>query len=248
MIFSRMWVAKGKRLKDDGRQVGKATFGGGYVILDDNKRKKVAENSGEEAIYGGWRGVMIAIVILLLVGGLFVWERNKRHVEALAFSGCKGTIGIQPGQCAPNFTSPVLQNGEEGKQVSLSEYGKKPLFLYFFSKNCGICIEDFPKIKELQARYRGKINFLYIDAMYEKSNIKELQSLFTSPHPVTGQPLQLDPVILGDKKVTESIYPVFGTPVLYFIDATGHIVRTVPGLDRQLEAHLEEILDTHPSS
>ncbi|WP_149454458.1 TlpA family protein disulfide reductase [Pasteuria penetrans] len=191
-------------------------------------------------------GALIAIGILLAISMVFIWKNWKTSIVMLAHPNCKGTRGVQPGQCAPNFVLPILKDGQEGDRVSLSTYMGKPTVLYFFHTPCGVCLNHLPVVKELQARYQDRINFLYMDGFHMEGGMGELQDFLNRPHPATGQPLSLSPVFLGDENVF-SDYRVLGTPMVYFIGKSGHVIHVSRGADLDMETRLKKMLADLPS-
>lgn len=194
---------------------------------------------------------LVAIGLLLVVGGIFLWENATQPALTPASPECKKAIGTGEGKCAPNFTLPLLQNGQKGEKVSLSNYMGKPSVLVFFGTTCGPCMNLLPVLKDMQAQYKDQINFLYIDMLHEEISIEKAQEALNNQSSPTS------PVLITDKDM-RSLYPIIGKPTTLFLDPTGRIVHKEVGdmnasLNKNdamlhLEKELKELLEASPSS
>lgn len=167
----------------------------------------------------------MVVIGLLILSGFIFWITNKDSIPPTsAFPDCKRPVGPQIGKCAPNFTLPVLQGGQEGKKVSLSEYMGKPTLLYFFSTSCSPCISQLPEMMEIQSFYGDQVNFLYVNLFQEEMDIQSVKDFLDKIHKKTGQSLSsLSPILLGDKEMTLGLYQVIAKPIMFFMNAKGLI-------------------------
>lgn len=117
------------------------------------------------------------LFVLLRMGG---WENWRKKGGVPAVVGCKGIMDVEEtGQCVPNFIRPTLRNGRVGEYISLSEYiAGKPTVLFFLELSLDFVVgkpisdhdqkglrnlrEELRVVGELQDRYRGRVNSLYI--------------------------------------------------------------------------------------
>lgn len=122
---------------------------------------------------------------------------------------------LKPGMPAPEFTL----KDEKGRQVSLSQFKGKTVFLDFWGVNCGPCMYDIKnEIPALHERYKNK-NVVFINICVDSKEPVWKASLKT---------LKLDGVNLiaegWNKHPTVKAYNVTGIPHYFLIDANGNLV------------------------
>ncbi|RTQ53708.1 TlpA family protein disulfide reductase [Hymenobacter gummosus] len=85
---------------------------------------------------------------------------NRDSVAARAVRNAYAKrLALAPGNAAPAFT---LQD-ETGKQVALSSFRGKVVYLDFWASWCGPCLAEVPAAKELKQKFAGRdVVFLYV--------------------------------------------------------------------------------------
>ncbi|WP_149454454.1 peroxiredoxin family protein [Pasteuria penetrans] len=198
-----------------------------------------------------WIQMIIMAGVLLLVVGACLWNNRGRSGVRAAVPTCGGTVGIRKGQCAPDFSLPVLQKGQSGRKVSLSEFLDKPTVLYFFRTNCAECVDHMPVMEQIQNRYQDRINFLYMDLSNREPNgVEGVQEFLSKSHPATGQPMSIHPVLLGDRNQSIIYDIALMVPALCLIDTNGHIVdaSTQVGNEVDIENRLQGLIAVSSTS
>jgi peroxiredoxin len=135
----------------------------------------------------------------------------------------KGTI-------APDWK---LKMYEQEKTIALSELKGNVVLLYFWIKNCGVCIESVPFINGLHKKLKNK-NFKI--AGVNAYDAKEDVGLFYAKYGIRF------PVLLNGKSVAES-YGVNGFPTVFVMDKEGKIIYAIAGLDGSAKAEIEKVID-----
>jgi len=139
-------------------------------------------------------------------------------------------IGNMVGDRAPEFTLKDLN----GKEVSLSSYKGKPVFLNFWASWCPYCKKERKELDALYNAYKDK-DLVIISISLDKSENK-LRS-FMEGHPAAY-------IVLTDTK-TESaaVYGVRGFPTTFLLDRDGVIKYKAPGFREWSSSDSREIID-----
>jgi peroxiredoxin len=146
------------------------------------------------------------IIFFLVVGSLASWFVYREVTRV----GTPGVINI--GQQAPDFTV----KGEDGREIKLSDYRGKLVFLNFWATWCGPCIEEMPAMEKLKNTFKDrKFQMLAISVDTNWDVIKK----FYAEHNLTI-PAGLDP---GHQ--VSGLYKVFKFPETFLIDGNGYVVR-----------------------
>lgn len=127
---------------------------------------------------------------------------------------------------APDFTLKDLN----GRDVRLSQYRGKPVFLVFGATWCPQCREEIPEIKNIYSRYGPQgLVVLYIDVMESQSKVAAFVKKRSIPYPA----------LLDTQGTVLDRYGIRGVPVKILIDRSGRIIcwncRSLPALlEKQL--------------
>lgn len=168
-------------------------------------------------------------VILILIGvaiiGTMIYtlvlsdqqQGQSTYQKAL----CEGTVGIQPGNCAPNFTVKSLT----GEAKELYQTNEKPTYINFWATWCGPCQNEMPMIQKMYQKYKDDINFVVINATMS-DDLEDVRG-FIVDYKLT-MPIYLDQPKQGEKEIT-SQYKLRGVPTQVLIDADGKILHYRPG-------------------
>jgi len=126
----------------------------------------------------------------------------------------------------------------DGKNVALSDFRGKVVFVDFFATWCPPCRQSIPAVESLYNKYKDNPNvvFLGINVGEDEQKVKD----FIKESGITYK------VLLGDKNVMAS-YKIRSIPSFFVIDARGNIsnkhVGYMPGLETQWDQDIKILLE-----
>lgn len=189
--------------------------------------RAVLEGSGQSA-------VLFAACCLLSF--LFLFKRNKHLLFAATFllagtltvsligtqnkqeekpaAAMSSSSGLKRGQTPPPFTLPSL----DGKQVSLSQYKGKVVFLNFWASWCPPCQAEMPEMERFNKKHKGK-DAVILAVNLTSDDTKDAARAFAKKHDVTF------PVLLDEQGKVSGRYHAFTLPTTYIIDKKGKVVQ-----------------------
>ncbi|MGL4986164.1 MAG: TlpA family protein disulfide reductase [Treponemataceae bacterium] len=149
----------------------------------------------------------------------------------ISISSFAQTVGLKVGNIAPNFTLDTL----EGKEVKLSDYRGRPVFLNFWATWCPPCVREMPDMQKIHTKYQDKLTMLGLNS---GENKKEVQAF------ITKNKLSF-PIILDPQGKISMQYNVQAIPTTYIIDKKGIIVEKKIGAmtEKQMEALVSKIIE-----
>ena len=189
--------------------------------------------------------IILAIAVLVVVGLSVFFISNMPGNNNVAGSPAAGnpgetnTTGEKPnlppghvdvsaivaGELAPDFTLTNM----EGKEVKLSDYKGKLVYLNFWATWCGYCDEEMPDLQALNAE-NDDLVVLAVNVREDKDTVQAYLEKGGYDFPVL---LDLEGEIAGT-------YLVSGMPTTYFINSKGVLLDRYPGMmDKD---QMEEIL------
>lgn len=122
------------------------------------------------------------------------------------------------GEAAPTFTSYDLQ----GKKVSLSDFGSRPVLLTFWATWCTVCKDELPALQALEQRYSSS-GFKVLAVNYRETSIERMRQYLAGVN-VTLQSA-IDP-----RATIASAYGVdVGLPVNVLVDRAGRVAQIMIG-------------------
>ena len=128
---------------------------------------------------------------------------------------------------APDFVLEDL----EGKEVKLSDYKGKVVFLVFSTTWCRYCRAEIPHLKKMYSQYKEKgLEVINIDIQESKEKVSSFAAKHELPYKV---------LLDEDGEVARS-YDVKGVPTQILIDGNGEILSRD---SRSVETLLESLLD-----
>ncbi len=130
-------------------------------------------------------------------------------------------VGVFPGDKAYDFT---LED-REGKEVSLSDYKGKVVFVNFWASWCPPCIAEMPYIQNIYEKYKDSD-----DAAVLTINITQAEKNgVTDANEYIDEKNYTFPVLLDTKGEISVMYRVANIPTTYIIDKEGIIYNYVVG-------------------
>ncbi|MDR1903798.1 MAG: TlpA family protein disulfide reductase [Treponema sp.] len=110
-----------------------------------------------------------------------------------------------------DFTLPLL----DGKNVKLSSFKGKVVFLNFWATWCPPCRNEMPSMEVLYQRYRNKgLEFLAVDVMEGKEEVSSFMKDFSLSFPAA----------LDSSGNVSGLYGIRGIPTTFIIDRQGMII------------------------
>lgn len=147
------------------------------------------------------------IVFFLLVGsvaGYFVYKEMTRV-------GRPGVVNV--GEVAPDFS--IKDQG--GKEIKLSDYRGKVVFLNFWATWCGPCVEEMPEMEIMHKKFQHPRKFQML-AISVDNDWKEVNE-FYKEHNLTL------PAFLDPGRQVAGLYKVNKYPETFIIDPNGYVVK-----------------------
>jgi peroxiredoxin len=139
---------------------------------------------------------------------------------------------VVAGDKAPDFTLTT----DDGRAVSVSNFGGKLLVLNFWASWCAPCVEETPSLSEFASQFRDKgVVVLGVSVDHDGSAYQKFLQRFR-PQFLTAR----------DLKIHED-YGTYIYPETYFIDSSGRVLRKldVAGInftDPQLVSYVNSLL------
>ncbi|HVN91813.1 MAG TPA: TlpA disulfide reductase family protein [Candidatus Binataceae bacterium] len=155
---------------------------------------------------------IIAGISLVVAIGLIFGSASFRGVGDLGSGGGSGGVGLAAGKEAPNFTLQDLN----GKNVALSSFRGKVIFLNLWATWCPPCRSEMPSIQSLYKTFAKDKDFVTL-TVSEDSDV--------SKPPAYIKKNKFDfPVLLDPRNVVGEAYDVSGLPESFVIGRDGRIV------------------------
>jgi cytochrome c biogenesis protein CcmG, thiol:disulfide interchange protein DsbE len=136
---------------------------------------------------------------------------------------------VVAGDTAPEFTI----TADNGRTVTVPNFGGKLLVLNFWATWCPPCVEETPSLSQFAARYAGKgVVVLGISVDKDAQAYKRFLQRF-NPAFLTAR----------DSKIHED-YGTFMYPETYFIDAQGKVLKKLPEPADWMNPQLTQYVDS----
>jgi thiol-disulfide isomerase/thioredoxin len=176
-----------------------------------------------------WALALPVVVVLIATAAGVAIVIGDRSANAVWVGAGHARVG----EAAPNFTSYDLQ----GKKVSLSDFGSRPVLLTFWATWCTVCKDELPGLQELELRYSATgLKVLAVDYR-ETSNDRMRQYLASIS--VTLQSA-IDP-----QGAIATAYGVdVGLPVNVLVDSSGRVAKVMIGemSNAAIEAAVKQVI------
>jgi cytochrome c biogenesis protein CcmG/thiol:disulfide interchange protein DsbE len=160
--------------------------------------------------------VLAVTAALVMVGAYMV---NKPSAAQAGVSAVDVTAGSGPapkvGAPAQDFTATTA----DGKQVSLSSYKGKAVWLTFGASWCAACVAEAPDIQAASEKFKASVVVLGVFINEDSSTVRDYAARVGLTFPIVADP---DSKIAGE-------YRVYGIPAHFFIDKAGILRATKTG-------------------
>ena len=162
-----------------------------------------------------WKPILFFLVVGSLAAYVVIHQTRQ---------GDGGVIRI--GQMAPDFSSKDAQ----GKDVSLSDYRGKLVFLNFWASWCEPCEKEMPDLEKLHNQFKDrKFQMLTVSVDADA----DAAAKFYKQHNLT-MPWFSDPGRTIADKYKVNVYPE-----TFLIDRNGHIIRHFWAVNAQILSQME---------
>ncbi|MCY0864784.1 MAG: redoxin domain-containing protein [Sulfobacillus sp.] len=165
---------------------------------------------------GGTRQVLTMVVLAgaLVYAGYLIGHRVRTATEktppvATAAASTTSTVGVAPGDIAPNFTLTT----STGQTVTLSQLRGHPVWLNFWATWCPYCNKEIPIVEQEAVTHQGQLDVVGVDVEESASKV----NTFMTAHHMTY------PVVLDSQGAVSASYGVTGLPTSVFIRPDGRV-------------------------
>lgn len=157
---------------------------------------------------------LLSLVVLMACGE----EETKKTQAPQQFPKQQQQTPVQQiavGKEAPDFTLQSM----DGKEVKLSDYKGKKVYLKFWASWCGPCKKSMPELMELAAKPDRDFEILSVIA----PGIQGEKTVEQFPQWFQEQGYKDIPVLYDTKATTFQAYQIRSIPTEYLIDSQGKI-------------------------
>jgi thiol-disulfide isomerase/thioredoxin len=156
-------------------------------------------------------------------------------VLALSFTGIAAAgaqdMGIKVGMAAPAAAVESL----DGAPVDLGKlYGEKPVVLEFWATWCPLCKKLEPAMKDVHAKYAGKVTFVSVGVPANQS--AEKQKAYVEKQQLGGQ------FVFDKDGAAMKAFAVPHTSYIVVVDRTGKVVYTGVGAEQDVDAAVRKAM------
>jgi cytochrome c biogenesis protein CcmG, thiol:disulfide interchange protein DsbE len=151
---------------------------------------------------------VVGLVVAMSIAAVVLFGHGSAPASSAGSDAASGVGFSRLDMAAPTFDLPLLQ----GKgRVTLSKLSGRPIVMNLWASFCDICKEESPAVAEVSRLAGGKVSFLGVDTLDERTAAIK----FADQHRLSF-PMVFDPTgIVADK------YHVPGLPYTFFISETG---------------------------
>jgi thiol-disulfide isomerase/thioredoxin len=168
--------------------------------------------------------VLIIVATVLALIGLTIWADRATRVQSTGKSVPMVDIAGKP---EPDLKLKDL----DGKDVSLSDYRGKVVFLNFWATWCDPCRVEIPWLIDMQAKYASRGFTVIGVAMDDEGKSAVAPFIAKERFDVNGQQLPMGyPILLGTDEAADKFGGILGYPTSFLISRDGKIVAKFQGL------------------
>jgi len=171
-------------------------------------------NKGEKMKKVMFAGLSLLSLVVLMACG----EEETKKTQAPQQPKQQQQTTVQQiavGKEAPDFTLQSM----DGKEVKLSDYKGKKVYLKFWASWCGPCKKSMPELMELAAKPDRDFEILSVIA----PGIQGEKTVEQFPQWFQDQGYKDIPVLYDTKATTFQAYQIRSIPTEYLIDSQGKI-------------------------
>ncbi len=150
----------------------------------------------------------------------------------MAYKIYQTKLAMSEGKAAPNFTLPDLTS----KNISLSDFKGKTVYMEFTGTWCGPCRKEIPFIKELQKKCKSNPNIQFLTVWLEYST-PEMWMKYVQSSGLEGVHVYSKDQFSGE---VPKLYRISGVPAFMIIDKNGNV--SMPSAKRPSEDGVYEEL------
>lgn len=154
------------------------------------------------------RWLVLFVAILIVGGGWLWWSRPPAAAATVAQQG----PGV--GRAAPDFTLPLLEDGEG--DFRLSEHQGKPLVVNFWATWCGPCQRELPVLQKAATHFGDSVVFVGVNQEEATDTVERFVRNYGLTYAI---PMDTHGEVAAQ-------YNVRGLPTTLFIDRNG-VIRSV---------------------
>lgn len=173
---------------------------------------------------------LLSLVVLMACG-----QEETKKTQAAQQPKQQTTVQqIAVGKDAPDFTLQSM----DGKEVKLSDFKGKKVYLKFWASWCGPCKKSMPELMELAAKPDRDFEILTVIA----PGIQGEKTVEQFPQWFQEQGYKDIPVLYDTKATTFQAYQIRSIPTEYLIDSQGRLERfnLVLSVMRMQKQHLKK--------
>ena len=160
-------------------------------------------------------GLSLLSLIVLIACGEEETKKTQAPKQAPKQQQQTSVQQIAVGKDAPDFTLQSM----DGKEVKLSDYKGKKVYLKFWASWCGPCKKSMPELMELAAKPDRDFEILSVIA----PGIQGEKTVEQFPQWFQEQGYKDIPVLYDTKATTFQAYQIRSIPTEYLIDSQGKI-------------------------
>ena len=160
-------------------------------------------------------GLSLLSLVVLMACGEKETKKTQEPQQAPKQQQKTPVQQIAVGKEAPDFTLQSM----DGKEVKLSDYKGKKVYLKFWASWCGPCKKSMPELMELAAKPDRDFEILSVIA----PGIQGEKTVEQFPQWFQDQGYKDIPVLYDTKATTFQAYQIRSIPTEYLIDSQGKI-------------------------
>jgi cytochrome c biogenesis protein CcmG, thiol:disulfide interchange protein DsbE len=154
--------------------------------------------------------LVLAVTTVLVMGAAYLvnGRGDDSGVRAVSLSGPRTGAPPEIGKLAQDFTATTV----DGREVSLSDYRGKAVWLTFGASWCAACQAEAPDIQSTYQKMKDRgVEVLSVSISEDEATVRDYGDRVGLTFPTVADP----------QTRIASAYRVLGIPAHYFIDRTG---------------------------
>lgn len=132
----------------------------------------------------------------------------------------KAAAPVKDAQSLPANANRLLDGGPPAFRAQLAALGGTPVVVNQWASWCGPCRFEFPFLRRLALRYRGRVAFLGVNAQDSRQAARRFLRAYPTPFPHFFDP---------STAISREFEAGFAWPTTAFYDAEGRLARTHAG-------------------